>query len=404
MKKWPFIFPALLLMVCAVAFALHLLCTHGRKREQPLVKVRQLPQERTQLLYTEIREKGDYCLTSDGCRVSMPPNEHPRDLPLAVIVPLRRDTDGKVMPFAPSALYFRPQVPGLRISGTGTRPLDGATSLCVGVTPDPQTGALQMGQVYIVQAYDDDLPPAQPLLSQQALLTLPEQMQRGQVLTFELLLKDDIREQERQAAERAQAEMLARAVEEETLVITFQGVPKHSPDTTWCVNYYAPGSHSREVISIDVSHPIRIKGPNPVGGELTVTCDDPELPRTWLWAQIAHLKNRTVTLPANADWVIDDEKLITVRLAFAPDDRSAVAELWTIAFYADESLQRSLFWASPRNVIERQATAPVELKALPGTFYAKAVLKGRKEPLPLGPLEITNEPGKTYVLKLPATK
>ena len=48
--------------------------------------------------------------------------------------------------------------------------------------------------------------------------------------------------------------------------------------------------------------------------------------------------------------------------------------------------------------------ARVDMKAIPGTFYAKAVIKGREEPLALGPVQITNEPGRTYVIRLSATQ
>ena len=144
-----------------------------------------------------------------------------------------------------------------------------------------------------------------------------------------------------------------------------------------------------------------------LGGELMVgfawAREQQQSPlRQRAWAYVKNVEKRTVRLPEDADVVLNEEDFIDIELAFDAVRALEFLRGKTIGFYLWEGAKYPVFVGEDKRRDEATGELRVAMRVVPREYYVLAVEKLPDEGVRLGKLEITDEPGRTYVLDLPA--
>jgi hypothetical protein len=328
----------------------------------------------------------------------IPINEYPENVPFVILSPRVRTLDGSLVDAKPISHGYYARDVGY--SSPGTRGERGR-EVCYALTDQPIPFTLAPGVVYQARSFFKDLDDPQRTMQCTTLFTTPADPAPGQVYRIEIVLMDERVERNRIAQEQAKAAAHARAVEEEAITVVITDPPAHPSGAAWVVAYGAPDANGKESPGEDACSPFILEGPNRLGGELAVIwhhLDSSGVFTMCIWAYIAHLQKRVVTLPQDADWVFDKSKTVPVRLALAAARSETLQDFTKVFFfYPDDGAQVPLFSTGKRG---RPTDTPLDLDVVPGTYFAKALLKSKPQPVPLGRITFTNEPGRTYPIKL----
>jgi len=336
-------------------------------------------------------------VTPDGLFIAIPFAEYHKDIPWLIIAPRLRTMDGTLAPAAPYKIEFISADAGRSPGAWDMR----GREICLAIPAEQLPGSLAAGREYRVRGYYKD--PASPVgyVMHTVNLQTPADPVAGQIYRIDLVLFDERVEQARRAEEQAKAAARARAVEEEAITVVITDPPAHPSGAGWVVAYGAPDTNGNEAHGEDAGSPLILKGLNKLGGELVVIwhhLDSSGVFTDCTWAYIAHLQKRDIALPQDADWIFDKNKTVPIRLTLAAADAETLKEcLDVFFFYPDDDAQMPLFDARKR---ARPADTPLDLDVIPGTYVTKALLKSKRQPVTLGRITFTEEPGKTYRIEL----
>jgi len=289
---------ALVGLVLVLALYCHTWKSRSRTVQSSLPAL--LPKDEAAALYSQIKARGHHFMTDDKLQVSMPFSDYPEDVPLIIIAPRIRTLEGTMIEASPYKMEF---------TGNDGKPSSGSwdltgRELCLAIPQEKMECSLAAGRKYLVYSYFRATGNDSPGTKHTAELTTPENVANGQVYRVELVVKDEILEQKLLAEQKAEAERLKQIVKEETITLNIQEYPGDSPEKSVWVALYDDGSRGRETVVKDMRRVIEIKGPNKLGGELSLV-RYPEKGTRMVWVVVENLKKRAVNLPEDADLVIN---------------------------------------------------------------------------------------------------
>jgi len=312
-----------------------------------------------------------------------------------------RDLDGSIKALDVKSLYIVPVSGsgggGYGVNGKGLR-------LELGGDRRSPSGNLFFGTEYNV---DGQLPnveysSATKLERTRKLkFSTPQSLEAGEICVVELVLVDRIQDKKDNELRAAEAKRRAELEEAEKITIKVSNLPQYSDVGQW-VALYAEGARHRSSYVPDAEGKFVINGPNKLGGELALAFSSREKLTRRCWAYIRKLAKRDVNLPEDADIVVTEEDVIEVYLSFEDKDKEALAEYSVVALFESEQGKLPLFY-SFLNSGEGFDHKKVKLEVVAGKYEARCIATREKE-VSLGTLNISEEVGKVYSVKLPSEK
>jgi len=330
-------------------------------------------------------------LGADGIRTILRTG-YRKGMPLVEISFLKRALDRGVVPFPLSSVELSP------LTGYGgSTGLDGAHGIRLAVSDGPNADeSLAPGGGYRITQYipvggDTGIHTA-PLNTS---FRVPENLPPDTVYRVKLIIKDEILEEELLAQKKAEEERERRIAEEEKITVTFTTVPDPELGVI-----YRVGKRTREAgLGKTASNTVVMEGPNALGGELFVL-----LPRSpsRCWAYIKKLQTRSVTLPQDADLIVQEDKLVEVSILLNEKDLPRLAKYQAVSFYISAAAKLPLFGKSLRQLaaLEGKLSKKLSVKMLPGTYYVR-VGDPTQEEIVIGKVSVNAAGPNNYTVKLP---
>jgi hypothetical protein len=322
--------------------------------------------------------------------------------PLIELRTFERELDGTVQPLHLFSLGLLSQVPrGTTLSG-GDYGVD-ACGLRVGLAWELD------GSLYL--AYDTEYTargvyhrsedPNNIVRGQTAEVRFrtPAKLAPGEIYRVDLILIDKIKEG--QAAEQAEVVKTerARAEEDEKITLRFAHFPEQKQHGIWQAVYH-DGNRSRGFEQAG-DGTFFLKGPNKLGGELLVYLHTDEDFHPWLY--VTTVQKRMFQFPADASIIVNEDSLVKVHLSLTGSDASLLAQCTRLDLRTKADARLPLFYLVPRGVSQGpQSDWQIDMRVLPCTYFLKLVKNDETES-DLGLLNISNEAGKTYSVRIAKT-
>lgn len=332
-------------------------------------------------------------------------DEYTKDTPLVELLFNQRGGNGQVKPFKVWTVNIK-RADGFPVGGFS---LEGRNKLRMGVgeTQEPRLKSrwtLLRGRQYYVDKYS----PAEGgrlIRGLRPQFTVPRDLQGNQVYRVELILRDEILEQEQLEAEEALARQRREQAEREKITIHIREYPE--PNSR-LIGFYYDGKKLRQFH--DEEGIMTLMGPNKLAGDLMVGV----APRGHMismlrpWIYIKDLQKRELIAPDDAERVISKNELIDVQILLEVGEDELAKSLRKIFFCPYQQGKVPLFCVLVQQEMRTDSGYAIKMPMLPGTYYPKAFIYNRnqnvKKWIPLGRLEITNQAGKAYIIKVPVQR
>jgi len=344
----------------------------------------------------EIAEKGLTFLDHAGVRTWLGPAYREKS-PLVEILSMMRDPNGRIHPFAVEDLVISAVDGG----GLGSCSVRGKGLRLQIDSRELRGGNLLYDKKYrVVAGYKpDDASQLVFAMDSAAVFKTPAHLDPGQLYRVKLILLDkQVRREMEQETSRV-AEERERVAGEESIRISAR-YPNDTNDGTWTAAYLDQ-RNAHEGYDRPGSGTITIRGPNRLGGELLVffTPADGRSRRTWCYLE--NVRKRTVRLPEDADFVVVEDRLVSVYFALTNREAAVDGGFKTLALYLSPHAKLPLFTVQLQFSKTLTATsAPHAIPAMlpPGVFHIRAA-RGFGDEIPLGRVQIGAEVGKIYDLQ-----
>jgi len=330
-------------------------------------------------------------------------DEYTEDTPLVEIYFMQRDKNGQVKPFKVWTLNIKRAdgfpVGGFSVEGRNLR-------MGAGETQEPRMKSrwtLLRGIEYYVDKYSPR-EGSRLLRGLQPRFTVPQDLQGNQVYKVELILKDEIFEQKQLEAEKALARQRQERAEREKITIYIRQYPEPNSKL---IGLYYDGKKVREFHDEEEGI-MTLMGPNKLAGDLMVGV----LPRGRIittlrpWIYIKDLQKRELIVPDDANRVISKDELVDVQILLEVGQDEMAKSLKKIFFLPYRQAKVPLFCVLIQEQMRTDSGYAIKMPMLPGTYYPEGFIYKQQveEWIPLGSIEIGNEPGKTYTINLPSDK
>jgi hypothetical protein len=210
----------------------------------------------------------------------------------------------------------------------------------------------------------------------------------------------EMQEQERQAQEQKK-----QTEQAQTIAVTISRRPEFASKGIFYGAYY-DGTNERTFSEDDSSGPMIVKGAEKLGGELMVCFAWPREKMSPLrqraWAYMKNVQKRRISLPEDADVVLNEEDFIDIELAFDAERALEFLKDKTIGFYLWEGAKYPVFVGRDKRMDEPTGELKVAMRVVPREYHVMGVEKVPEEGVFLGKVTITGEAGRTYYLDVAA--
>jgi len=236
----------------------------------------------------------------------------------------------------------------------------------------------------------------------------PASLGPGEIYRMEVVFVDKMWERELLQLRKAAEEQLERIKEEEAITVRVTDCPAWA-ELGLLSGIYSYGKTIREFHDYKSPGLMEVKGPNRLGGELVVYGRKTG-GASRMWAYISEVSLRDVNLPEDGEFIAEEEDLVECYLAVAKEDWELVVANWEgVVFCFDSDSKVPLFFTrTDRNVTETDEEIRLAVKVMPWEYHVRGFLKGKSDLnsayVPLGTLDISEEEGKVYSVKLPSEK
>jgi len=170
---------------------------------------------------------------------------------------------------------------------------------------------------------------------------------------------------------------------------------------------YTDGTQQRECYDYENPGHLTLSGPNKLGEELGVYIRQAGGPLR-LWCYIKSLNKRDVNLPGDADRVIKAADLEDVYLSLTGADKSFLDNCEGLWLYPSEGTKMQIGWFAVvlhSRSVQFKEYGKVPVRVVPGRYDMRALVRGGGDKIvPFGTVDIGNENGKVYTVKLPNKK